>query len=86
MAATAGTVCVTLTLLMCVIGGQALDLLRVTATSGSEYQSVRTCSWFIHCGTECVLPKTELFCSNFPFIYAMLLSLNCVYIPAIIEK
>lgn len=39
MAAAVGGVRVAVALLMCVLGGQALDLLRATATSGSEYQS-----------------------------------------------
>ncbi|XP_054470494.1 interleukin-27 subunit beta [Anoplopoma fimbria] len=57
MAVTVGSVCVTLTLLVCVLGGQALDLLRVTATSGNppstpkvhcrcaSYPNVTFCSW-----------------------------------------
>nr|WKF45160.1 interleukin-27 subunit beta-like protein [Epinephelus akaara] len=57
MAAMVGSVRVMVTLLMCVLGGQALDLLRVTATSGtplstprvhclcSSYPNVTLCSW-----------------------------------------
>ncbi|XP_074517150.1 interleukin-27 subunit beta [Sebastes fasciatus] len=57
MAAMVGSVRVTVTLLMCVLGGQALDLLRVTATSGNppatptvhcrcaSYPNVTLCSW-----------------------------------------
>ncbi|XP_029316732.1 interleukin-27 subunit beta [Cottoperca gobio] len=53
----AGSVCVTVTLLMCVLGGHALDLLRVTTTSGdppstltmrcwcASYPNVTLCSW-----------------------------------------
>ncbi|TKS86818.1 Interleukin-27 subunit beta [Collichthys lucidus] len=37
MAVTVGSVCVAVTLLMCVLGGQAVDLLRAKATSGSFY-------------------------------------------------
>ncbi|KAM9341544.1 interleukin-27 subunit beta [Symphorus nematophorus] len=52
-----GGVCVTVTLLMCVHGSQALDLLRVTSTSGNppatpkvhcwcpSYPNVTLCSW-----------------------------------------
>uniref|UniRef100_A0A3Q3W598 Fibronectin type-III domain-containing protein n=1 Tax=Mola mola TaxID=94237 RepID=A0A3Q3W598_MOLML len=50
-----GGVCVAVTLLTCVLGGQALDLLRAAAPSGSEYQTVHCwcssypnvtlCSW-----------------------------------------
>lgn len=40
MAAAVGGVRVAVALLMCVLGGQALDLLRATATSGSEYQLI----------------------------------------------
>lgn len=35
-----GGACVTVTLLMCVAGSQALDLLRAAAASGSEYHSL----------------------------------------------
>ncbi|XP_031703923.1 interleukin-27 subunit beta [Anarrhichthys ocellatus] len=57
MAAMVDGVCVTVTLLLCVLGGQALDLLRVTATSGdppstpivhcwcASYPNVTFCSW-----------------------------------------
>ncbi|XP_049451829.1 interleukin-27 subunit beta isoform X1 [Epinephelus fuscoguttatus] len=57
MAAMVGSVGVMVTLLMCVLGGQALDLLRVTATSGtppstprvhcwcSSYPNMTLCSW-----------------------------------------
>ncbi|XP_056248728.1 interleukin-27 subunit beta isoform X1 [Seriola aureovittata] len=58
MAAMFGRVCVTVTLLMCVLGGQALDLLRATATSGTDrystptvycwcasYPNMTLCSW-----------------------------------------
>ncbi|XP_060918886.1 interleukin-27 subunit beta [Labrus mixtus] len=50
-------VCATVTLLMCVLGGQAVDLLRVTTTSGNppstpqvhcwcaSYPNVTLCSW-----------------------------------------
>ncbi|XP_070777020.1 interleukin-27 subunit beta [Enoplosus armatus] len=53
----AGGVCVAVTLLMCALGGQALDLLRATATSGyapppptvhcwcASYPNVTVCSW-----------------------------------------
>lgn len=40
MAAAVGGVRVAVALLMCVLGGQALDLQRATATSGSEYQLI----------------------------------------------
>ncbi|XP_044023254.1 interleukin-27 subunit beta [Siniperca chuatsi] len=52
-----GSVCVAVTLLICVLGGQALDLLRATATSGyglatpivhcwcASYPNVTICSW-----------------------------------------
>lgn len=40
MAVTVGSVCVAVTLLMCVLGGQAVDLLRAKATSGCEYEAV----------------------------------------------
>ncbi|XP_040055812.2 interleukin-27 subunit beta [Gasterosteus aculeatus] len=57
MAATAASVCVTVTLLVCVMGGQALELLRVTSTSGNppsvptvncwcaSYPNMTFCSW-----------------------------------------
>ncbi|XP_039994094.1 interleukin-27 subunit beta [Xiphias gladius] len=57
MAPMFGSVCVTVTLLVCVLGGQALDLLRATAASGnppstplvhcwcSSYPEVALCSW-----------------------------------------
>ncbi|KAK5857643.1 hypothetical protein PBY51_010871 [Eleginops maclovinus] len=57
MAVMAGRVCVTVTLLMCVLGGQALHLRRLTATSGNSpstptvrcrcasYPNVTLCSW-----------------------------------------
>ncbi|XP_050934156.1 LOW QUALITY PROTEIN: interleukin-27 subunit beta [Lates calcarifer] len=57
MAAMFGSVCGTVTLLMCVLGGQALDLLRATATSGNpssipmvhcwcaSYPNLTLCSW-----------------------------------------
>ncbi|XP_038585233.1 interleukin-27 subunit beta [Micropterus salmoides] len=58
MAAKAGSACVAMTLLiMCVLGGQALDLLRATATSGyppptptvhcwcMSYPNMTLCSW-----------------------------------------
>lgn len=35
-----GCVCVAVTFLACVLGSQALDLLRVNATSEGEYQTV----------------------------------------------
>ncbi|XP_040917443.1 interleukin-27 subunit beta [Toxotes jaculatrix] len=57
MAAMFGSVCVSVTLLMCALGSQALDLLRATATSGNplstpsvhcrctSYPNVTLCSW-----------------------------------------
>ncbi|XP_041669308.1 interleukin-27 subunit beta [Cheilinus undulatus] len=57
MAAMVGGACFAVTLLMCVLGGQAVDLLRVTATSGNppstpkvhcwcaSYPNVTFCSW-----------------------------------------
>ena len=44
MAVMAGSVCVTVTLLMCVAGSQAMDLLRANAASGSKYKSLTVCS------------------------------------------
>lgn len=40
-----GSVCATAILLMCAAGGQALDLLRATTVSWSEYH-------FVVCGAE----------------------------------
>lgn len=57
MAAMSSSVCVTVTLLMCVLGSQAQDVLRATATSGdapsiptvhcwcSSYPNVTLCTW-----------------------------------------
>lgn len=49
MASMFGRVCVTVTLLMCALGGQALDLLKATSTSGSEYLSVTIYSRVSEC-------------------------------------
>lgn len=45
MAAMVGSVCVALTLLMCVLGGQALDLLRATAASENTPSTPQVCCW-----------------------------------------
>ncbi|KAM7376086.1 hypothetical protein PAMP_005833 [Pampus punctatissimus] len=57
MAVMAGSVCVTVTLLMCVVGSEALDLLRAAGTSGyprsppkvhcrcASYPNLTLCSW-----------------------------------------
>lgn len=46
MAVVFGSVCITVILLTCVAGGEALELLRATETSGSEYKSELKCVHF----------------------------------------
>ncbi|XP_010738777.3 interleukin-27 subunit beta [Larimichthys crocea] len=45
MAVTVGSVCVAVTLLMCVLGGQAVDLLRAKATSGFSPATPKVHCW-----------------------------------------
>ncbi|KAL6105475.1 ebi3 [Pungitius sinensis] len=56
MAATAASLCVTVTLLVCVIGGRALELLRVTSTSGNPPSTPTVNCW-------CASYPNKTFCS-----------------------